>query len=95
MCLYTYIQVQLGFIKIHLVKPNYEGGLQVEDEGANDLIQSFCLILYTLFTCVENSSFLKAQQMQVVWFYTGEENEVQYLDFREACQKFKLDSMWK
>lgn len=37
MCLYTYIQVWLGLIKIHLVKPD-KGGLWVEDEGANNLI---------------------------------------------------------
>ena len=61
--LYTYIQVWLALIKIHIVKPDYEvavaGGQWVENAGVDDLIWSSYLILLWN-TCVENSSFLDA-----------------------------------
>ena len=63
MCFYTYIQVWLALIKIHIVKPDYEaavaGGQWVENAGVDDFIWSSSLILLRN-TCVENSSFLDA-----------------------------------
>ena len=48
--------IYLGLVKIHIMKPDYEGRQWIENDGADDLIWSFYLILLWI-TCVENNFF--------------------------------------